>query len=79
MEKQLFTWDGWDEVVNTAFFFYNPTLIKQIGEFPIGRKFKSAMVDFENGKLEFYDENDDKDDWKLVATFDLELRVVENE
>ena len=77
MEKQLFTWTGWDEQDTASFSFYSPTLITRIGEYPVGTTFKSACINYQTGELEFYDSNSDDSDWECIAAFKLQLQVVE--
>ena len=51
MEKQLFTWNGWDIMDTADFYFYGCELLVDIGEHKAGEKFKGIGVDYENGKL----------------------------
>lgn len=69
MERQLFTWTGWDGDMSSMI-FYNPVLIKEVGKFPVGTKFSSAALSYESGKLEFYDEA-----CSVLATYQLHLSV----
>lgn len=72
MEKELFEWDNWDSDI-FAFIFYNCRLKVAIGEYPVGTFFDSARLDFENGKLGFYDVNA----VEPMAEFSLKLVVGE--
>lgn len=58
MEKQLFDWVDWDQSDTTAFMFYDVTLRLPIGKFPAGTKFNSAYIDYENAKLEFFNDGE---------------------
>lgn len=81
MERELFTWDGWDGDPD-CLIFHNPRLIVDIGDFPMGTVFDSAAIvqnsKDEDGKcvdygiLEFYNPNGD-----VVATFKLHMKVGE--
>ncbi len=51
MEREFFTWNGWDRQDTMCFTFYDCTLIKDIGTHKVGEKFKVIDVDFEKGKL----------------------------
>lgn len=71
MESQLFDWKDWDQVDTMVFTFTLPKLKVQIGEYPPGTEFKYATIDYERGKLEFYQEGLDP-----VAKFNLTLLVA---
>lgn len=58
MEKNIFDWDGWDQHDTMAFSFTDVTLKVPVGEFPAGTKFPFANVDYENGTMEFCEEDD---------------------
>lgn len=51
MEREFFTWNGWDQLDTMCFVFYDCTLIKDIGTHKVGEQFKVIDVDFEKGKL----------------------------
>lgn len=55
MERELFTWSGWDGDME-CMTFYDAVLIKQIGKFPVGTKFDSATIlqgnSFQSGVLQ---------------------------
>lgn len=82
MERELFTWDGWDGEPE-CMIFYNPRLKIDIDPFPMGTIFNSAAivqnkVDKETGQtldygiLEFHDA-----DGNAVASFKLHIKVAE--
>lgn len=73
MEKQLFDWTGWDQQGTASFSFYNVVLKVDVGPFKTGKKFGSAFVDYENGLLALYPENDE-----IRYEFDLVISVKEN-
>lgn len=54
MEKQLFDWDGWDDLGTASFQFYNAVLKVPMGEFSIGDKFDTVSVDFQTGEISLY-------------------------
>lgn len=70
MERELFSWTGWDGEPE-CMFFYEPILKVQIGDFPVGTKFNSACIlqNDTSNILEFYNEGKD------VATFEIHMTV----
>lgn len=76
MESKLFSWTSWDISNINAFFFYDIELKEKIGDFDIGTKFKSALINYETGELEFYNYNSDSLDVELIGKFKIELIVV---
>ena len=71
MEKQLFKWDGWDEADTMTFIYYNVETIVDLPGIPVGSKFSSATVCYEQGVVELYDDND-----TITHKFYLNLAVV---
>lgn len=55
MEKQIFTYNGWDEQEIGRMIFYSPRLIVGLPGYPMGTSFGSAYVDYQEGLMEFYD------------------------
>ena len=51
MEKQLFDWESWDQADGNISIFYNISLREPIGSYPIGSKFETASIDYENSTL----------------------------
>lgn len=72
MEKQLFDWEGWDELEVGDLWFHDVTLIRDIGPFKKGDKFLNAGVHFSTGLLQLFNEGNDP-----VAEFKLSLKVGE--
>lgn len=56
MESELFSWEGWDMQGALAFTYYRVKLKVAIGDFPIGKTFSTAFIDYTNGLLQFDDE-----------------------
>ena len=54
MEKQLFTWTGWDDQGDLCLSFYDCALIADIGELKKGEEFELIFVDFQNGNMELW-------------------------
>lgn len=67
MEKQLFTWTGWDQFDTMDFGFYDVKLIQGIGEegtpqyVPEGTEYKYAHMDLESGTCDFYSNGSTRD------------------
>ena len=57
MEKNIFDWTAWDQYDVMAFSFYDATLKIPVGEFPAGTMFACANVNYENGIMEFCEED----------------------
>ncbi len=83
MEKNLFSWEDWDEAGPGSFFFYNAVLKVDIGQFKSGTKFDSIFVNWEKNTLEFtnFEKSDDETQTfhpeKFRVTFNLSLQVGE--
>lgn len=84
MEQDLFEWDGWDQVGDTAKCFYKPILKVKVGNFEIGTQFASAIIDDCDGVLSFYNDGtpavEDVDTVPsiLVGRFKLKYQIVED-
>lgn len=77
MERQLFTWQGWDKIDSFILRFDGICLIKKLGNLEVGTKFDVAVVDFENGDLELtnYVSNSMEKEIKERHIFKLTLGV----
>lgn len=77
MERELFSWTGWDGDME-CMTFYNPTLKQQIGNFPAGTKFKLANLMWDKGILQFCNYGEPKGDMipnEVVGEFKVHLKV----
>ena len=77
MEKQLFTWQGWDSLDLFILQFNGISLIKKLGNLEVGTAFDQAVIDFENGDLELvnYVPNSKTREAKELYQFKLTLGV----
>ncbi len=71
MEKQLFSWEEFEDVNSACFNFYNCILKEDIGEYKEGESFDIINVDFEKGRIELY--NNESGD--IEAQFELKLEI----
>jgi hypothetical protein len=76
LERQLFTWEGWDQADAFDFVFYDVTLVVPIGgfpigTFPIGTKFRSAVFRASKSQLSLFDYYDKE------YLFDLKINAVQ--
>jgi len=58
MEKKLFSWTDWNQFDTCGFIFHNITLKEKIKEYEAGTQFAVANVDYENGTLELFKEDE---------------------
>lgn len=66
MEKDLFKWQGWDELDTVSSIFYNIELVVPIGQHKPGELFKSACINYSTGALDLYkDESDQHESYYL--------------
>lgn len=77
MERDLFSWSGWDGDPE-CMIFYNPVLKVPIGDFDPGYTFSSAAIVQNHPKdgknyLEFYD---DSNSGKPVAKFWIGIKIL---
>jgi hypothetical protein len=72
VERQFFDWTEWDDLGDYMLQFYDPVLKVDLGEFKAGQKFNTATVNFQNGEMEFYNDNDD-----VIATFQLTFNATQ--
>lgn len=54
MEKQLFTWDGFDQHDTMVFGFYDVTLQRDLEPFKKGDTFAVASLNYEDGTIELF-------------------------
>jgi hypothetical protein len=73
VERELFSWDEWDGVDECCYMFYNPVLKVKMGLFPVGTEFNTAVLDYQNGTLEFSSFNTDTRKTEAIAKFKLHL------
>lgn len=73
MEKELFSWGGWDGDVEMMT-FYNAVLKIKIGEYQPGETFFAAHISYLNGELSFYRNSSDENP---EAIFKLSFLVGE--
>ena len=52
METQLFNWDGWDDMGEGSYMFYNCQLKEEIGPFKPGTQFKDIYMDYQKGYVQ---------------------------
>lgn len=77
MEKQIFTWEGWDIQDTSAFSFYNVELVRNIPGFLAGTKFDLAEVDYEHGTLQLSNYGPDGEGHRRVAEhYEFKLGLV---
>lgn len=50
-ENQIFTWKSWDQLGTACFAFSDCVLVAPLGQFSIGEKFSSIVVDYERSLL----------------------------
>lgn len=51
MEKNLFTWDGWDTIDTVVFQFYSCTLVCDIFEHKTGDSFDLILMNYDEGTI----------------------------
>lgn len=71
LERQLFNWDGWDQVDTMDLQFYNVELKVPIGSFEVGHKFAIAIVSGSTSTLQLWED----DEGKVYHEFELKLSV----
>ncbi len=69
--KQLFSLQRWDEMDTMSFQFYDCVLKVGIGDYSAGTKVSGIFMDYENGVMDFY--NDDGD--AVIETFKMSLKM----
>lgn len=72
MERELFSWTGWDGDPE-CMIFYNPVLLQDIGGFKKGTKFSTACIQQPEslpGILQLHN-----DEGNLLTEFELHLQV----
>jgi hypothetical protein len=59
MESKIFIWhEGWDIQDTMTFSFYNCEILQDFGYLRKGEEYSSIYVDYENGELTPFDDND---------------------
>lgn len=81
MEQKLFTWQVFDIVDTLCFQFYDIVLVRNIGKFEKGTEFDNAVLDFEHGILELWNEGNLTQlevggEISGIHKFELELHVT---
>jgi hypothetical protein len=71
IERQLFDWDGWDQVDTFALQFYNVVLKVPIGEFEVGHKFENAVFCGETSALQLLEDYDSD----IYHEFELKISI----
>lgn len=72
MEGQLFNWTDWDGCMYDSIYqFYNVVTKVSIANYPPGTEFDCAVVDYENGILQFLTGSGE-----LISEHELILVVV---
>lgn len=72
MEREFFTWQGWDPLDTASLAFYDCKLVKDIGTHKVGEQFKVIEVDFQRGKLSLLSQNGD-----VIDEYNLGLMIKE--
>lgn len=72
MEKELFDWSAYDELDTLVMGFYDCTLKQELGGFPPGHKFSMIELNFRDGALSLFENEDDS-----PINLQLELKVKE--
>lgn len=72
MEEKLFLWTGgWDQMVTMCFWYYKVTTRVRIGDIPEGTKFSSACIDYDEGTLEFWEDDEEE----VAHAFSISLSI----
>lgn len=77
LEKQIFTWDGWDDNGPMMPQFYKVELLVQVGEFPPGTKFPVAFFNGDSSTLSFMDENDKEHIFEMHLSLGRKIAMEE--
>ena len=75
LEKQYFTWSGWDQE-DLIMSFYDAVMVVDWAGFKAGDAFSSIVLDYENGEVAFY-RDEGPHDVTMVARYKLLLSVGE--
>lgn len=70
IEKQMFTWEAWDEADTAAFMFYNVVLLRDLGPLQKGSLYTSACIDYERSELVLYKDVECKEKYIFNLTID---------
>jgi hypothetical protein len=70
MEQSLFSWENWDQLDTMLFCFSQCTLKVDIGKYKAGDIIEEIALDYSDGVMEFYKDND------AIDKFSLSLKVI---
>jgi len=70
MERQIFTWDRWDQADTATFIFYDVETTALIEGIPRGSKFACANVCYDKGVMEFIDEDNN-----VLHKYDMKIQL----
>lgn len=78
MERELFTWSGWDQQDVGMLSFSGVKLVKQIGQFPPGTEFDGAFLNFDTGDLQLlnYDKTVKEKVMPVKEYFDFKVGIT---
>ncbi len=71
MIKEFFKWEEWSGDDSCPIVFYNCTLVKSIGPWPIGTEFDEILIDNINGYIQLYSGG------TLLNTYKIHLTIGE--
>ncbi len=57
LERQLFSWENWDELGTAHFMFYKCVLVKTIGPHVAGSMISTIAVNYEKSLIVLYDKS----------------------
>ena len=75
MEKQLFTWEDWDQCTDLFLSFINCVFVKDVGKYKAGDKVELIDMDFEKGCMYVYESANNIN--TPDVSYKLELQVNE--
>lgn len=61
IEREYFTWEGWDEMDTSCLYFYNCELIRDIADIPKGTKVPGIHCDHQKSLMQIHLDEDCKD------------------
>lgn len=76
IEQSLFTWEGWQDDGPFTLAFDGVTLVKQIGEFPVGTKFQAAFLLGERSLLVLIDEKNTEHVFEMGLNVGSKLETI---
>lgn len=74
MEKELFTWEFWDQSDTFVLQFYNCKLLVEIGNWGVNSFMDAIIMDYYKGVMKFYDA-----DSNVIAEFNLKLQITQKD